>query len=288
MPAPGRVSALIILVAVTLAWATPRPPERVAPGVISTDRNETFPVVDPVDGSLWFSVYDDNFNAQTIMVAVREGDGWQTPRVAPFSGTHGDRAPRFSPDGRTLYFTSNRPDGAGAGGTMRLWAADRTRTGWSEPRLLPAPVNAPGSISMHAAATPRALWLASNRPPNLGRSDIWRIAKTDTGWGEATHLPAPVNSALSQPDLLVDPDERWIILAITDHPDGLGGDDLFVVTRAGDGWSAPRHLPAPINSSEYEYGPTLSPDGTTLWFTSHRSGSADVYRVPLAELGLPR
>ena len=110
----------------------------------------------------------------------------------------------------------------------------------------------------------------------------------DGTWGAAEHLPAPVSSELSQPDLLVDREERWMILVITDHPAGLGGDDLFVVTRTGGGWSEPRPLPAPINSSEYEYGPTLSPDGRILYYTSHRDGSADVYRVPVAELGLGR
>jgi hypothetical protein len=29
-------------------------PELVQPGVISTARHETFPAIDPVDGSLWF------------------------------------------------------------------------------------------------------------------------------------------------------------------------------------------------------------------------------------------
>ena len=41
-----------------------------------------------------------------------------------------------------------------------------------------------------------------------------------------------------------------------------------------------------MNSKEYEYGPSLSPDGRTLYFTSHRRGSADVYRVSVSALGL--
>lgn len=36
-----------------------------------------------------------------------------------------------------------------------------------------------------------------------------------------------------------------------------------------------------INSAEYEYGPTISADGEYLYLTSHRGGSADVYRVGL-------
>ena len=76
--------------------------EVVAPGVISTERNETFPAEDPKHGSLWFSVYDESFGAQTIMFARPTESGWAAHEVAPFSGEWNDRAPRFSPDGATL------------------------------------------------------------------------------------------------------------------------------------------------------------------------------------------
>lgn len=78
-----------------------------------------------------------------------------------------------------------------------------------------------------------------------------------------------------------------MILVITDHPSGLGSDDLFVVRRDGDGWGMPEHLPALVNTETYEYGPTLSPDGRWVVFTSHRNGSADVFRVARVDLGLP-
>ena len=75
-----------------------------------------------------------------------------------------------------------------------------------------------------------------------------------------------------------------MILVVTDHPDGLGGDDLFVVRRQGDAWGAPFHAGPQINSEEYEYGPTLSGDGRHVFFTSHRGGTADVYRAPVERL----
>lgn len=121
-------------------------PERVQPGVISlADRNETFPAIDPVDGSLWFSVYDGSFDAQTIMVArPAEGGAWAAAEVAAFSGTHGDRAPRFAPGGLRLYFTSNRPAPGHPEGDMNVWVVDRRDdgSGWSAPRMVPPPVSA--------------------------------------------------------------------------------------------------------------------------------------------------
>ena len=157
---------------------------------------------------------------------------------------------------------------------------------WTPPRVLPAPVNSEKS-DIHVVETGNGdLYLASRRTGSLGESDIYRIPWADGLWGAEEHLPPPINDERSQSDLLVSPDGSWMILVVTDHPRGLGGDDLFLVRREDGRWGAPEHLPAPINSAEYEYGPSLSPDGATLYFTSHRRGSADVYRLPLSALGL--
>ncbi len=75
-----------------------------------------------------------------------------------------------------------------------------------------------------------------------------------------------------------------MILAITDHPDGYGGDDLYLSRVNSGEWSTPLNLGSEFNTAEYEYGPTVSADGKYLYFTSHRSESADVYRVLLSNV----
>lgn len=263
-------------------------PEPVGPGIISTEgRHETFPAVDPTDGSLWFSVYTRDFGSQTIMRAARTEDGWAPPEVAPFSGRWGDRAPRFSPDGRRLYFTSNRPlPGEGGPGRSHIWQVDRTTDGaWSLPRQAPGAY--PNADDIHGSPTDSgAIYVASTRPGRLGRYDLYRLEPD----GSAVHLPPPLNDEYALTDVWVSADERWMIVVITDRPDGLGGDDLYV-SRLEDGvWSVPRNLGAPINSDDYEYGPYISSDGEYLYFTSHRRGTADIFRIPLRAVAeiLPR
>lgn len=252
----------------------------VGPGVISTEQNETFPAEDPLDGSLWFSRYDDSFDAQTIVFSRWTEQRWTTPEIAPFSGQWGDRAPRFAPDGLTLYFTSNRPrEPGGSSGDMNIWRVHRAGDSWDEPELMESPLNS-GANDIHASATNGAIWLASNRPGGRGRSDIYRVGED----GTPEHLAAPINDENSQPDLWVSPDESWMILVITDRPGGYGGDDLYLTRFEGESWTVPVNLGPEINSAEYEYGPTVSADGGHVYFTSHRSGSADVYRVPLSSV----
>jgi Tol biopolymer transport system component len=277
----ARLAGLIMLsFAISAAGQPPAAIERVGAGIISTDRNETFPAVDPVDGSLWFSVYDDSFDDQTIMFSRRTDSGWAAPEVASFSGEWGDRAPRFSPNGSSLYFSSNRPmAGAESGTDMNLWRVVRIGNSWGHAKPLSYPANS-GANDMHASVTNSALWLASTREGSLGRSDIYRIDQD----GAVDQLSAPINDENSQPDLWVSADETWMILVITNHPDGYGGDDLYLSRYDGNAWSVPENLGSEINTDEYEYGPTVSPDGEYLYFTSHRGGSADVYRVRLSSV----
>jgi len=269
-------------------------PKLVGDGIISTARNETFPAIDPRDGSLWYSSYDQDFDRQVIMraarSAARSGARWDTPTPVPFinEGEWGGRAPRFSPDGTRLYFTSGRPTAENfPARDMNLWMVERNAKGeWGTPVPLNG-INGP-TRDMHSSETKAGdLYFGSGRPGGLGRSDIWRAKRSAAGWSAPQHLPGPINDAQSQPDLFVSPDGTWMILVVTNHPQGLGGDDLFLSTIENGAWSIPRHLPAPINSPSYEYGPSLSPDGKTFYFTSGRRGNEDLYELPVSALGLP-
>ena len=116
----------------------------------------------------------------------------------------------------------------------------------------------------------------------MGRSDIYSVRRTVDGYGPAVNLGAPVNTEHSQPDLFVSGDGQMMILAVTDHPDGFGGDDLYVSYRRDNGWTEPVNLGPEINTPEYEYGPFIS--GGYLYFSSHGFGSGSIYRIRLDEI----
>ncbi|MFW6078837.1 MAG: hypothetical protein ACODAE_04405 [Gemmatimonadota bacterium] len=56
----------------------------------------------------------DGHGLGDLYVSIRDGDGWGEPRnLGPLVNTEAyDYAPRFSPDGRYLFFSSNRDPGA--------------------------------------------------------------------------------------------------------------------------------------------------------------------------------
>jgi ankyrin repeat protein len=73
---------------------------------------------------------------------MREENGrWSPPRMASFSDFPSG-APAFSPDGKRLFFISNRPRQDNAGQRdYDLWFVERKGTGWSKPKHLGNKIN---------------------------------------------------------------------------------------------------------------------------------------------------
>jgi hypothetical protein len=194
-------------------------PELIQDGVISTARNETWPSIDPVDGSLWFSIYDDNFDRQTILRAPKTGDKWGTPAAVAFSsGASGDRAPRFSTDGKRLYFSSNR--NAPSPRNFHIWFVERRASGWSEPAMLPEPVNSSAADRHSSETRDGDLFFSSTR---TGANEIYRAKRAGGTWGAVEMLPPTVNAAHRQTDVVVAPDASWMLVVASPGADQLEG-----------------------------------------------------------------
>jgi hypothetical protein len=256
------------------------------PGILSTERAEEFPSFTPSGDTIYLTR-----GFRQVLQSSRRLDGSWSPLVeAPFGSAYRDRAARVSPDGSALYLTSNRP----ASGEKRteddrnhdLWRLRRGADGtWLDPQRLPATVNS-DAPEYHASATmTHTLYFSGwDRPSGYGRSDIYRAERQGNDWAPAENLGPIINGPGSESDVFVDPLERYILFVSTDRADSRGGDDIYVSWRTSDAWTTPRNLGPTVNSPWYEYGPTVSPDGRWLYFTSHRRGSADLYRVRLASV----
>jgi Tol biopolymer transport system component len=263
--------------------------ELVGEGVISlADHGETFPALNADGDVLYFSRVQQGrgWAHQHILWSKWQEDHWGEPRMMPFSGgTASDRALRPAPDNTMVTFSSNRPlPGAEGVGEYNLWIIYREGEGWSAPQPVPGALNSDGRDAHGSVAQDGTIYFYSIRDEGEGRGDIYRSSPGPDGYGAAVNLGPPVNTAESQPDLWISPSQEWMILVITEHPDGHGGDDLYFSEFRDGAWTAPRNLGPAVNTPEYEYGPFMDPTGTWLYFISHRSGEGDIYRIELREL----
>jgi TolB protein len=142
-------------------------------------------------------------------------------------------------------------------GEATTFAPDIASTQYAEIRLTLSP---DGST---------ALWFSRDRPGGAGGYDIWMSRKTARGWSEAT--PVSFNSPTRDFDPAFSADGKFVYFC-SDRPGGSGGDDVYRVAVAADGFSTPENLGTSVNSAGNEFAPMLSSDGSSLLFSSDRDG----------------
>ena len=114
-----------------------------------------------------------------------------------------------------------------------------------------------------------ALWFSRDRPGGAGGYDIWMTRLISGRWGPA--LPVPFNSSGRDFDPAFSADGRFVYFC-SDRPGGAGGDDIYRVRVTASGFGTPANLGPLVNSAGNEFAPMLSPNGTTVLFSSDRAG----------------
>lgn len=265
------------------------------PGTISLpDRYESFGSISADGTEFYFTTHQPDFSRHRIVVSRLVNGAWSAPEVLPFSGTWNDREPKLSPDGRRLYFSSSRPiDPGGAPGKLDLFVVQRSGPdrSWGPPQRLGPPINTDVHEFCPVVTADGTLYFISARPGGIRGPEatdvynVWRARPLDASgaFADPENLGPAINTGL-ETNVYVTPDGKTMLVSRDGAPDSLGGDDLYVSTLVNGTWQKLRHLPAPINTDKYEYGPSISPDGRWLFFTSARAGTADIYRAPVALL----
>lgn len=268
-------------------------PLRVGAGWLSTDANDYNLSTDAAERVLVFgrSTRGD-FEDAKVLTARRTRDGWSSPAPAPFSDARWrDSDPWLTPDGRWLYFVSNRPAaGRDAVRTdLDLWRAPVADGVIGEPEHLAA-ASSPGE-ELGPEIHDGRLVFNSTRPGGPAALALYAAPLVDEVPGVPEPMPAPFNDGRAQGDLTFSPDGRialfWSIRGEIREP------DLFAVRREGAGWSAAVRLAAPFNAPGMDFTPSFSADGRTLRWASQRrpdgtapmqGAGADLYIAPTTEL----
>ncbi len=242
---------------------TGKQPAVFAPGVVSTPFEEVAATFTPDEHTVFFA---QGTIAMEICWSRKEQGGWGKPHVAPFSGRWGDWDPFLSPDGRQLYFVSNRPlDTTGDNKFKRsthLWWTDRLGdNSWSEPHCIKDSFNMDG-IGNFAPTVSRNKTLCFFSPQ---RDPSGKARSYCAAW-KGDHYDAPKMLLLKDSEEISDPyispDESFIIF--------VNENNLYISYRHGDGWTAGQSLGPQVNDGSSNYDPTVSPDGKMLYFTSTR------------------
>lgn len=135
-----------------------------------------------------------------------------------------DSTPAFSPDGRTLYFASNRQDKSAQGGTDIYTAQMDSRGRFTRVRNLGPEINTPGNEMFPYVSEDGRLYFASDGHPGYGGLDIFLVNRKD-GKNVIENLGQPMNSAMDDFGIFLFRADRGFFTS--NRPEGKGDDDIY-------------------------------------------------------------
>lgn len=256
-------------------------PRLFAPGIVSTGLLDRDVAMMPDGSEIYFGAAGPEYTFSAIMVTRRLPDGrWTLPEVAPFVAPYParDLEAFISPDGKRVYFLSDRPP-VGQDepyGNSDIWVADRVENGWGDPYNLGAPVNSEGQEYFPSVTLDGTIYFTRQQKGERGHF-IYRSRMVDGAHAEPEKLPSQVNAGPMQFNAFVAPDESYIILSVAGHSDAIGRTDYHVCFRSpDDAWTEPINLGNKVNFPGAQgYSPYVSADGRYFFFMSTRTTALD-------------
>ena len=136
--------------------------------------------------------------------------------------------PSFSPDGKRIYFASDRPGGHGG---YDIYYSERGASGWGAPVNLGPEVNTPGNEIAPQTAS-GSIYFSSDYLPGFGGMDIYRADVIGGVVSSVSNLGPAVNSPLDDIGFSL-AEAGDIAYFASNRAGGKGGLDLYRAVRSG-------------------------------------------------------
>ena len=202
--------------------------------------------------------------------------------------------PEYSPviavDGKTLFFTSKRPDSKKRKSKLykptqqyfeNIFRISRSKGEWSDPEKLPKTVNTKHNnavIGIYPNGQELILFNGKDKNGDLTQTKM----KSKTKWTKPKdRLFSRINSKHRETSASIHFDGKTMYFTNNDPEESKGGSDIFESRRKDSkkSWGKPTNLGNLVNSAYNEEAVFISPDGQTLYFSSNGHSSMGGYDI---------
>lgn len=174
---------------------------------------------------------EQGYGRYDIYKSIKKNEKWSAPKNLGknVNTDYWDSAPSIAPDGKALYFSSNRPGGFGG---IDLYVCYKNEKGyWEEAENLGDKINTPGDEQtpfMHADN--KSLYFSSTGWPGFGGADFYVSRKKyDDSWTTPLNLGYPINTFDNEGSIAVSSNGTDAYIA-SDRSDTRGGLDIYKAT----------------------------------------------------------
>lgn len=245
-----------------------RTPEIFAPGIVSTDMYNHCTIAVSRDGTeIYWAMAPLDAPRRIYCSRVLHG-AWSRPEIVGFTRSDDGDCPVLSPDGRKLFFNSNRPLPHGTIRRERIWCVVRTPAGWEAPVPLGPEINDEHlhwQVSVDAKGN---LYFGSERAGSKGRDDVFMAEFMNGVYRKPVSLGPEINSEAHEGNPFIAPDGSFLMFS-------RGG--LWISFRQNDGsWTRAHNMGEVFEGALCPY---VSPDQKYIFFLKMGQGSNDIWWV---------
>ncbi|MBO4654037.1 MAG: PD40 domain-containing protein [Bacteroidales bacterium] len=196
---------------------------------INTGYNEGAHCISPDGKYLFYTICDTDFGNGScdLYWAKKVGNRWTRPRNfdGPVNTNGWESQPSIAPDGKTIYFISNRPGGYGK---MDIWKTEMIEEGvFTVPENLGPKINTPeNEAAPFIHADGKTLYFVSEGHLGMGGLDIYFTTLTDTGWTLPKNMGYPINTPDDEINIHINAAGTSAYFS-SDKEGGYGGQDIY-------------------------------------------------------------
>ncbi len=165
------------------------------PAVINLEGRNNSIVAISKDGQ-WMLVYQDNKGNGDIYESYWKGSSWSElkPVSASINSTSHETSATISPDGKTVYFVSER---AGGSGKRDIWQTTKYANGtWSPAKNLGKLVNsAEDEEAVYIHPDGKTLYFSSKGHSSIGGYDVYMTVYENDEWSKPVSMGEPINTS---------------------------------------------------------------------------------------------
>jgi outer membrane protein OmpA-like peptidoglycan-associated protein len=222
-----------------------------------------YSVITPNDSKKIPSIYN-NYIPKFIENNVQEYDAFISDKM-------NIGAVSFTADGKKAYYTRNQKKSNNIY-QLEIWEAFQVAGRWVGAHKLF--FNSSKYSYFHPAITPdgKRLYYVSDDPAGQGGTDIYYVDQNEDGsWKNTVNLGQDINT--SGNELFPTFYEGSLYISSNGHP-GLGGLDIYRLTRDSKGLVSLKNMGYPINSNKDDFAFNIK--GEKGFFSTNRYGSDDI------------
>ncbi len=252
-------------------------PELFAVNFISTNNTEWAPTFTTDGLECYYSVQGvKNYNH--IVSSKCVNGVWQKPEFASFTNSDHNADPFISPDGKKLFFWSNRAAGPNekAKDNSDIWYVERIGDDWGTPIRLDSTINTNNWQIFPTVSLNGNLYFSCNYPDSKGDFDIYKSEFVNGNYTKPVNLGDSLNTQYLEQEPYIAQDESYIIFCSDRHAPKSNRWDLYISFKRNDGtWSKAINMGSSINSFSMDQTPQVTADGKYFFFSISRAKVID-------------